>query len=122
MFEKTKKFVKEHKAQVIMGAVGVGLVAGVIVTKGKMAKSSDAITTTATTATKWPDDIPTPEALVNLGADAMIDNYGPTLELMGTTVKTSQMGELGEMLQEIPGVTADSEVWTLLNITIPKTI
>lgn len=119
MFEKTKKFVKEHKTQVIMGAIGVGSVAGAIVTKGKATKASDTVTTVAT---KQLDNIPTPEALVNLGADTMIDNYGPTLELMGTTVKASQMGELGEMLQEIPGVTADSEIWTLLNIHIAETV
>jgi hypothetical protein len=119
MFEKTKKFVKEHKAQVIMGAVGVGLVAGAIVTKGRAAKGADAV---MVTASKNLDNIPTPEALVNLGADTMIDNYGPTLELMGTTVKTSQMGEFGELLQTIPGVTAESEVWTLLNIHIAETV
>lgn len=119
MFEKTKKFVKEHKAQVIMGVVGVGLVAGAIVTKGRAAKGTEAITVTAS---KNLDNIPTPEALVNLGADTMIDNYGPTLELMGTTVKTSQMGEFGELLQTIPGVTAESEVWTLLDIHIAETI
>lgn len=119
MFEKPKKFVKEHKAQVIMGAIGVGLVAGAIVTKGKAAKGSNAITASAQA---FPDNIPTPEALVNLGADTMIDNYGATVELMGTTVKASQMGELGEMLQTIPGVTAESEVWTLLNIKIMETV
>jgi hypothetical protein len=114
-----KKFIKEHKKELIIGGVtvaiaGVGIYLGV--SKGKPV-ADDIVKSLNPDKTFVPD-------LAKFGVDAVYD-YGGAIEFMtgfagtngeGYPTKVGDIAEIVEILKEKCGVTDLSDVYIMMNI------
>lgn len=108
--EQAKKFVKEHKKEVITGVCVV--VGGAIVYK--ITKKKPKVETLVHSTTSYIQITEVPKLDVGKIDDLWFDNYGTNLILNDFTI--ADMGKIGKELTKIKGITDETEVTAVLGL------
>lgn len=124
---KTTQFVnwvEEHKVQIIVTGISLGLIC---LGLKKLGKASNDILEAANAADGGlTQPIEVPEGLKHFGVEA-VDSYagGKTLEFMTAYAgddgnypnKVADIGKLIEGIKALPGVTDESDVWAMISVS-----